>query len=106
MGEEICIEIAQFTPSEMLLASWESRLSRLDRVQDLVARTTASPTPIESHRFARQESYRSRAIERLQQLHTELAREIRTTLAKHLPSEAKLERWRNGSDSWIGFACW
>ncbi len=93
LGEEMCIEIAQFVPSEMQLASWESRLSRLDRIQGLVARTTGSPTPIESPRFARQESNRSRAIERLQQLRAEVAREIRTTLAKRLPSGAQVERW-------------
>ena len=90
LGEQVCVEFAQLLPSEVQLGSWERRLSRLVRVREMVARATASlGLSATSHKG----SGRSRAMKRIQYLRAELAEEMRTTLAKRMPSEAQLERW-------------
>ena len=47
LGEQVCVEFAQILPSEVQLGSWERRLSRLDRVRELVDQTIPPPSLVE-----------------------------------------------------------
>ena len=81
-----------------MLAAFEASLTNLDRARELINQAASADVSLEVP-FVREESNRSQARERIQQLRTRLAQTMRTTLADGIPSGNALDNWKAALDN-------